>query len=963
MIGDKIHNKSKWCISLRDHNGEPQGELPLNVIDYSTQHLSLKCAANSIAIHFSAKTDKKYLSLRLEKVEGVETHQIFNIKASVDGIENLRVVPLDYTSRTNDLNITQTAQETPSMEDLYNENKLKSKTVIAEIPFLWARKPSDPMGGFVFYKGNTEEEEEEVFYKIWVEENLPHPKVNGEWTVEKAKEWVADWKEKCGTYSELYILPEGPEDLKPLAQETKKLGIKNVYLHCDVWRGAFWPMDTEIFHVNQKFFPEGRKDLNAYGRYLEDEGLGMVTRIVSGSIGPEHPRYMKPRPHEGISTWLRGDLHADISKEDTEFTLSIHPGQDTWSGYWDESTTMELATIAIGDELIKIAKVEKESDHLWKVQSCERGAYSTEAADHKANADFRWLKTSYGFIFVPEPHHPLFQEFIQDYVNFVNENRLAVANYDGLEIHRVDPFGANMLLEETYRRIDHPVRANTSGGIPRWGYFQYRLPSVLKYTGRDKPLFFKHQLGIFKIGLHQDRWSASGPYDYCYAFVPEVVHGGPISIQANKGFHNLDIHDFKAHGLIDLYRQELNAWFKIGRNLPDNIKKRIRDAQYRRSTPIGPEQWPCMDEQFRLSRKDGKESVEPFQVLKRKDVDRPFCNGQEFGLVSPKQYILPGDIINLQNPYGEQTPELIIKTLSAFDHNKTSGFVEIKEETDAEAEYNEMLDLFQGASLVTIEDDGHKSFAGSVNYSIQPKAEDITDVGRTAFEQNGDVLRMSLNNDSEKDYLQVHWDKDTLPRYSVLSSFEKAGGLEVTVDGDGSGAILVVRVQACGFRDYVIPIDFFGKQKIEIPSPECSYSEGRWRWMPAYKRLRGGPVTEVRLGFAMVPEKTNASVTIENMRFLPEVDSSLNNPKIVINGGLLQILGQIPSGHNLWYKGGDSIGVYNLNWHKVKDLPVTKDSFLVKPGDNQFSIHHEGKEMPWLECQCIAADHDGSYVL
>ena len=384
---------------------------------------------------------------------------------------------------------------------------------------------------------------------------------------------------------------------------------------------------------------------------------------------------------------------------------------------------------------------------------------------------------------------------------------------------------------------------------------------------------FKHQLGLFKIGLHQDRWAASGPYDYTYAYVPEIVHGGPVCIQANRGFHNLELDDFSTHGLMDLYRQELLAWSKIGRSLPDEIKERIRNAQYRRNTPIGPEQWPCMDEQFRLCRKNGKEEVEPFQVLKRKGIDRPFCNGQEFGLVSPKQYIQPGTIIKLENPYHTQTPELIIKNLFAFDYTKTTGAIEIKEESDAEAEFNEMLDLFQGASLVKIEDEGHKSFSGQVDYRIQPKVEDITHCGNTIFEQKGDEVRMTLTNEGKKDVLQVHWDKDTLPKYSVLSSFDKAGGLELTVDGDGSGAILVVRVQACGFRDYVIPIDFSGKRKIEIPSPECCYSEGRWRWMPAYKRLRGGPVTEVRLGFAMVPGNTKASVGIEGMRFLEEKDS------------------------------------------------------------------------------------------
>ena len=947
-----------WTVALRDATGTPLPETALELQRFDGVALVLTLPECGLTFTFDVGGDADYLALRLAGIDGERERNIHDLKVVVSGIEHLRCVPLDYMSRSSDHNITQTAKEDPWMEDLHNDPGVKASDEVAEIPFLWARQPQDPMGGFAFYSGEDEAREEETFYRIWVNEGLPHPKIDGEWSLERAKAWVEAWKATSGTYSEMYILPHGPEDLKPLAQQTKALGIKNVYLHCDIWRGAFWPMDTEIFHVNRTFFPAGAADLKAYGQYLEDEGLGLVTRIVSGSIGPGHPRYMKPRPHDGISTWLRGCLCAEISAEDTEFTLAVDPGQDTSSGYWDACSTMELQTIAIDDELVKVGEIQKLSTHQWRVRNCQRGAFDTHATTHDKAATFRWLKSSYGFVFVPDPHHPLFDEFVGDYVTFINENRLAVANYDGLEIHRVDPCGANRLLEETYRLIDHPVRANSSGGIPRWAYFQYRLPSVLRYTGRDKPLFFKHQLGLFKIGLHQERWAASGPYDYTYAFVPEIVHGGPISLQANRGFHNLELNDFRQHGLMPLYTRELNAWQQIGRTLPEPIKARIRNSQYRRHTPIGPEQWPCADEQFRLAHHDTHMTVEPFQVLKRPGLDRPFCHGQEFGLLSPKQYIRPAESITLHNPYHEQAPELIIKNLFTFDYHKREGQIQIEAESADEAAFNDMLDSFQGASMVAIEDNGHRSLTGTVSYALQPQVDAITHCGETTFTQSGDELTMTLTNPGAEDLLQVEWGGDSLPRYKVLSSFDGAGGLALRVNGDGSGAILVVRVQACGVRDYVVPIDFTGPRDIEIPSPECSYSEGRWRWMPAYKRLRGGPVTEVRLGFAMVPPKTTASVGIKGLRFLPEVPAALLNPVIKAGKGSLRVTGLVPAAHILWYRGGQTAGVYDLNWNQVDALPVESDNFLLPAGTSSFSIESQSTARPWLECQCITADHE-----
>ncbi|MBC8472252.1 MAG: hypothetical protein H8D56_22550 [Planctomycetes bacterium] len=954
-IMKKLTSKWQWHILLRNDDDVVSNEQALSVESLSDTALVLRLPGTDIRIKFALKVGEKYLALRLEHIEGISERNILNIKVSVAGLSTLRTVPLDYMTKTSDLNITQTMREDDASEDLHNDLLQKDDIQSAEIPFLWCRTEKDPKGGFVFYE--ADDDEEETFFRIWVEENLPHPPVDGAWTIARAKEWVEEWKERCGTYSELYILPHGPEDLRPLAQEVKKLGIKNVYLHCDIWRGSFWPMDTEIFHINRKFFPAGAADLKDYGDYLKGEGLGLITRVVSCSIGPEHPRYMKDKPHEGISTWLRGSLHEAIDAEATELILDIDPGQDTWSGYWDERSTMDLLTISVGNELIKAGDIEKIESTRWRLTGCKRGVFATETRAHPQNERFRWLKSSYGFVFVAAPHHALFRECLDDYVKFVNNNNLAVANYDGLEIHRVDPYGANILLEETYKRIDHPVRANTSGGIPRWAYFQYRLPSVQSFTGREKPLFFKHQLGLFKIGLHQQRWAASGPYDYTYAFVPEIVHGGPISIQANRGFHNLELNDFKEHGLIPLYAKELNAWQKIGRNLPEPIKARIRASQYRRNTPIGPEQWPCADEQFRLAHHADNVAVEPFQVLKREGIDRPFCNGQEFGLLSPRQYIQPGDSMALINPYHKQVPEFIIKNMFTFDYEKRKGQIKIEPESEAEAIFNDMLDSFQGASMVSIEDEGRRSFIGTVNYQIQPDVKDITNCGKTKFSKNGDGLSMTLTNNNSDALLQVAWDKDTLPKYNVLSSFDSAGGMELTVRGDGSGAILVIRVQACGMRDYVVHIDFTGTRRIEIPSPECCYSEGRWRWMPAYKRLRGGPVTEVRLGFAMVPANKTASVDIEGMRFLPEKESSLLNPVISIGSGSLKIEGKIQTGRNLWYKGGATIGIYDLNWNKVKDMPVQSDNFIMNTGENQVTIMSKSREKPWLECQFITADN------
>ena len=71
----------------------------------------------------------------------------------------------------------------------------------------------------------------------------------------------------------------------------------------------------------------------------------------------------------------------------------------------------------------------------------------------------------------------------------------------------------------------------------------------------------------------------------------------------------------------------------------------------------------------------------------------------------------------------------------------------------------------------------------------------------------------------------------------------------------------------------------------------------------------------------------------------------------------MQINGNIPSESYAWYRGGDTIGVYDRNWKKTAELPVKKQSFTAPRGP--LSIRVECKDSPpapWLECQFFVKD-------
>ncbi len=64
--------------------------------------------------------------------------------------------------------------------------------------------------------------------------------------------------------------------------------------------------------------------------------------------------------------------------------------------------------------------------------------------------------------------------------------------------------------------------------------------------------------------------------------------------------------------------------------------------------------------------------------------------------------------------------------------------------------------------------------------------------------------------------------------------------------------------------------------------------------------------------------------------------------------------GTVPSGHYLWYRGGDSVGLYDLNWNKVGDLAVREQDFVFPTGPFTVQLTAAPAQQLWLEVQFFA---------
>ena len=147
------------------------------------------------------------------------------------------------------------------------------------------------MGSFALTFPDDDAAEDEALLHLWVDGCLPQPKVEGEWTLERARAWLEDWQSRFVDQSTMIVQPKTPDELWALCQQAIALGMRRIYLHTDVWRGEYWPYERSFLHINREIFPNGEADLTELADMLRDQGLGLAVHTVSCMVAGLDPDY------------------------------------------------------------------------------------------------------------------------------------------------------------------------------------------------------------------------------------------------------------------------------------------------------------------------------------------------------------------------------------------------------------------------------------------------------------------------------------------------------------------------------------------------------------------------------------------------------------------------------------------------------------------------------------------------
>lgn len=844
---------------------------------------------------FSLVQQDQYLRFVIERLTGFPTNSGFILAFNMNAGPNMKVFSTDY------------------MTDEYNTNN----SVTVKWDYLWNRNKVNPLGSFALYYAKDNDNEDDILIKIWANEGLPHPKVKGEWTYKKAKDWIAKWQNMFADQSQFILEADNPTDLYAGVKYAEMIDAAQIYIFTNTWRGGFWPTTQSFCYLRKEVFPEGVKDLRTFSDHLLSKGIYLKFHFLSGSIGFSDPDYIAKKPDRRLASWGSGKLDKPVGTDDTTIYFKPDPGVELPS---KESRgnfyrippilggTNGFHHIRLENEIILVGTFEETDTDVWKLTNCRRGMYTTDAASHPSGADMAGLIDTYGQNFIPDNDSTMLEELGKSYADLCNEGGIYNVEFDGFENNAYNgSWGSEKFATMIYKHLDHPCTSGGSSGRAPDCWIEYKLNSTKKLMEGFR--FNVHSSYRAPLFINSPAREATNLLECHYELSQGAAAGAPgLGLCKPQPMFGLTVDELTTHGLSEKIAETVKNWKNVSKYMSPEQRQTIKNSLERPQNRLpGASRDPQSTTVYWLDKvNEITYNIKPLNVLTRRQGDIKWHSWQEHGPIQPMQFIKPGDELELENPFDPQTLQFVIRVLAATDYDSSN------------------------------------------NITLQPNAEIITNQRDTEIKQIGKSLSISYDNESTNDL----WNPDNLPQWSQHSiDMTKHRPIGMYVTGDESNSVLVVQIPNC---DYVVPINFKGRKYIEIPHGQAAWANGFWGWRIGTHRGRYDNVDRLNIGLGLVPATTNVNVKVDGIKALSEINTMLVNPVIKTAKGSLEIHGSINTDNYLEYKGGDKAVVYDKNWNELKQLNVTATNYIIPNGYSTVSVTSDTvSPLPWLETQFI----------
>ncbi len=953
LAPDGGHPRDGFFLSF--FNGKRVEEIPLHIDQSNDRLVATTPRFPEVSFEFALRETDRYLALALIKASGLDTSRDCGLllRASRKRTGRVQVIPLDYMIKAD----------------------AKSDTLAVHWPYLWNRHPDDPLGSFALYRLGDDASNDASLTSIWVNEDFPRPATGEPWTEAAVGKWIGRYHQEFAGLSETTLAASNADDLYFLSDKMKGFGVRRIYLHTDTWRGEYWPRKQSFVDVNQEVFPNGREDLARYSQYLSKNGMLLRLHSVSAGIGYCDAKLVKTTSVNGdIARWAHGTLAQPLSASDQEIHFRPAPGTSfphlRMPAHWN------FQYFCIGNEIVR-AKVIQEADQpVWRLSDLQRNVNDNPLApgSHPAGTPVTALYSSYGQNFVPAPDSPLFEKMAVQYADLINRMHLSHQHFDGAEIHHaIAPWGFDKLSAIVARHLKHPVTSSTSGGrtapwniemrfskiraLKELGYWPATVPVLLDSHRNASSLLDAH----YQIGEHL------------------LLHGRRLGFGKPEPMFGLSRQAEEEHGLMPEFAKLIEAW----KGAIYNLSPAAIDYLHKHLSPIERplrqrgNHYESLDVPVMEKRADGFYFI-PTRVLGRAGIDSPWIVGQEFGALGPRQYLqaqtataseadAPPQLV-VENPHAAQPPGVILHVLPALGQGSQSEDVAQPSPPALHPKsHNRQDQQLDDYSTGTHRNGlaGDLAADAPLSTELWPKAGsrvEIEQKGATRLAFEGEAILLNAKNPHSAPL----WDVAELPSWRCKIPLNGRRGLAIDVEGDNSGACLVVQLHGRGVRDYVVKLDFKGRRRIIIPNGEVAWSNAAWGWRFDSKFfVYDGALSKISLGFGYLPAHSKARAVVHGLTLLDNIAAPLVNPTLTVGNATLHIEGAVESGHYLTYEAEAGARVYDANWNFLRTLPARAEKWEVGPGKLPVRLTATGVarhqahqrlspgQKPWLELQLL----------
>ncbi len=279
-------------------------------------------------------------------------------------------------------------------------------------------------------------------------ENLPHPKLNGEW-IKTARDATASY----------LIIGFSEQTLDDALELTAKAGLKYLY-HGHPFKS--WGS----YSLLEDAFPQNWISMKNCVDRANAKGIHLGVHTLSNFINTNDP-YVTPIPDKRLAVVGTSTLTQGIDDATQIITLESPV-------FFNQMQNNSLRSVRIGNEIIRYKEVSAAAP--WQLLECIRGAYGTKPAHHAKGVSVDKLMDHGYKVFLTNTE--LSEEIAHQLARFCNETGIRQISFDGLEgttASAMGQYAINLFTKAWYEKLTPALKGSVINDASGSSHYNWHI--------------------------------------------------------------------------------------------------------------------------------------------------------------------------------------------------------------------------------------------------------------------------------------------------------------------------------------------------------------------------------------------------------------------------------------------------------------------------------------------------------